>query len=169
MSQKVQIKTTATSNATNNALVTNSSASSVVNSSSLIGMASQPAISAALILLYNLVMENEQLTSRKNITDCFYMALSTLAANLANQYIIPSSVNSMFNNINPMLPNYVIEPLLASFSYSYLYNSFLTKEFSSVANRNNTKSMIVGFVVDGASQYLTSPLYNLLLGANIAK
>ena len=166
MSTKVQIKTNTTSNAINNALVTNSSASTVVNSSSLIGMASQPLISAVLLMLYNLVMENEQLTSKKNITDAFYMGMSTLTANLANDYVIPSSLNTMFNNINPMLPQYIIQPLISSFSYSYLYNSFLRKEFSSVSNRNNSKSMIIGFGVDAVSQYLTSQLYNLLLGVN---
>ena len=166
MSQKVVAKTTTTSNAVNNAMVTTSSASSVVNSSSLIGMVSQPAISAVLVMLYNLVMENESLGSKKNMIDAFYMAISTLAANLANQYVIPASVNTMFNNLNPMLPNYVIEPLIASFSYSYLYDVFIRKEFTSVFNRSNSKSMIAGFCIDAFSQYLTSPLYNLLLGSN---
>jgi len=91
------------------------------------------------------------------------MGGSTLASNLLVETFVPAA-STVFGSNTTSLSQYVVEPVMSSIIYGYLYNNFFRQQFSTVTNRNGNLNMFISASIDLATQYFQPTLTAFFTG-----
>jgi len=116
------------------------------------------------MLLYNIFIDGESPTSKRALMDSLYIGGSTLASNVLVETFVPAA-STVFGSNTTSLTQYVVEPVMSSIIYGYLYNNFFRQQFNTVTNRNGNMNMFISAAIDLITQYFQPTLTALFTGA----